>query len=76
MSNGGYPITGYVVVARRMNSAGVVVGTTVSPFYAATTRAMTLYLPAPIANYRFQVRARTLKGVGAFSAMSQLVTAR
>ena len=76
LSNGGYPITGYVVVARRMSSTGVLVSTTVSPFYAATTRAVTLTLPAPVANYRFQVRARTVKGVGAFSALSQLVTAR
>jgi manganese oxidase len=69
----GSAITGYVVAAMQVNSAGTVVRTTLATA-VATSRSLAVRLPA--GNYRFAVRARNTAGLGPYSARSQLVTAR
>ncbi len=74
VSNGGATINGYVVSALRISRAGSVVATVTSTVRTATTRSLTMTLPA--GTYRFVVRARNAVGLGVGSARSNLVSAR
>jgi hypothetical protein len=73
-NNGGSAVNGYIVVAQRMSSTGVILSSTSSPVQASTLRALTMTLPA--ANYKFVVVARNAVGRSGNSAVSNLVTAR
>ena len=73
-SNGGTAITGYVVTAMRINARGSVVIRTNSVTQHFSVRSLAMTLPA--GNYRFAVRARNAMGMSAYSASSQVVTAR
>jgi FtsP/CotA-like multicopper oxidase with cupredoxin domain len=73
-SNGGTAITGYVVTANRMSVTGKIVSRTTSAVQSASSRSLTMKLPA--GKYRFVIRARNVRGLGATSATSRLVTAR
>jgi len=73
LSDGGSAITGYRVRALLI-VGGVVQSTTVSAVQPATSRSLTMTLPA--GTYRFQVQAINAIGSGALSARSNLVTAR
>jgi len=73
-SDGGSIITGYVVTALQMSATGTVVRQSTSRILVASVRSLTMTLPA--GNYKFVVRARNAKGMGATSARSQRVTAR
>ena len=74
-TNAGPAITGYQVVAVRLNAAGAVLGTTTSPTLGATVRTLSMTLPVA-GNYRFSVRALNIVGSSALSARSNLVAGR
>ena len=74
-ANGGSAITGYRVTAVRLDSAGTVLATTVSPRQPATARSLVMTLPVT-GSYRFSVQASNAVGTSAPSARSGLVTAR
>jgi hypothetical protein len=69
-SNGGSPVTGYVVRALRISAAGTVLAT----HDLAAARLLTMTLQT--GNYRFTVQAGNGAGSGPQSASSNLVTAR
>jgi len=74
-TNAGPAITGYQVVAVRLNAAGAVLGTTTSATLGATVRTLSMTLPVA-GNYRFSVRALNIVGSSALSARSNLVAGR
>lgn len=73
-STGGAVVTGYQVVATRLNLKGRATGTFRSPVLGPTARSAELRLPA--GRYRFAVRARNSAGFGPLSAASTVVRAR
>lgn len=74
LSDGGMPVTGYVVTALRMGANGSVLGKTRSPLLPPSARSRSLTLLA--GKYRFVVVARNAVGTSGLSARSNLVTAR
>ena len=73
-SDGGSPITGYIVSALRMQS-GTVVSTTTSGMQPATSRSLAMTLPVA-GNYRFTVQAINAVGASPQSGRSNLVAGR
>jgi Ca2+-binding RTX toxin-like protein len=76
-SNGGSPVTAYVVTALRMSSSAPgarVLARLSSPALAASARSRVLVLPAGV--YRFHVVARNAVGTSPPSARSNAVSAR
>ncbi|GAA1915911.1 hypothetical protein GCM10009815_08810 [Nocardioides marmoribigeumensis] len=74
LTNGGSAITGYRVTAYRISSTGAVVSQTTSSLRPASARSFSMTLRR--GRYRFAVRAVNAIGTSAFSARSNLVTAR
>ena len=75
-ATGGSPITGYVVRGLRLNAAGTVLSTTVSPVLPATARTRVMTLPVAGANYRFTVQAVNAVGTSPQSVRSNQVVGR
>ena len=73
-SNGGSPITGYVVIALQIKSDGTIGRRITSAVQPAGARS--LRMPLASGNYRFVVRARNAVGLSAISSRSNLVAAR
>ena len=74
LSDGGSPVTGYVVRALKMSSTGTVLATTTSAVLPGSARQLTMTLPS--GNYRFTVQARNKIGSGPQSTRSNLVVAQ
>jgi hypothetical protein len=74
-SDHGSPITGYLVVAFHVNSAGDILDTTESAIQPASARSLTMTLPVS-GTYRFKVHALNEVGQSPISAQSNKVTAR
>jgi predicted phage tail protein len=74
LTNGGSAITGYRVTAYRISSTGAVASQTTSSLRPASARSFSMTLRR--GRYRFAVRAVNAIGTSAFSARSNLVTAR
>jgi len=74
VSNGGSAVTGYVVIALRMDRNGRVAGQTSSAVQRAGVRSLRMALVR--GNYWFVIKARTAVGLGAGSVRSNLVSAR
>lgn len=73
-TSGGAAITGYQVIATRLDARGKVLRTLRSPVLGRTVRSTALRLPT--GRYRFAVRARNSAGFGPLSAASRVVRAR
>ena len=73
-TTGGSAVTGYKVTAYRMSSTGTVLSTTTSTLRPASAR--TYWMTLPAGRYRFAVRAVNVAGASAYSARSNLVSAR
>ena len=73
-TDGGARVTGYQVVAQRLNSSGAVVGVVTSRWLGASARSVTLKLTK--GRYRFVVVASNAVGVSPTSAPSKVVRAR
>jgi hypothetical protein len=73
-SDGGSAITGYQVVAQRLDRSGKVVHTVTGQWLGAGARSVTLRLPK--GRYRFVVHAHNAMGVSPWSAVSKVVRAR
>jgi len=74
VSNGGSAITGYVVIALKLNANGTVRGHTTSAVQRAGVRSLRMVLSG--GSYRFVVKARTAVGMSGVSVRSNLVRAR
>lgn len=74
VSDGGAAVTGYRVVAYRLDSSGRVVSTGVSTLRPASARSYAWPLPA--GRYRFRVQALNRIGWSSYSAVSGVATAR
>ncbi|MCW2785569.1 MAG: hypothetical protein JWP74_2086 [Marmoricola sp.] len=70
----GYPITGYRVIAYRLNSSGQIVGDAITKLLKASTRSFTGSLSK--GRYKFKVYAFNSLGATVGSAYSKTVTAR
>ena len=75
VSDGGSPVTGYVVRGLRIAANGSVASTTTSGVQPAAARSLEMSLPAG-GNYRFTVQAVNGIGAGAQSARSNRVVGR
>ena len=73
-SNGGSPITGYVVIALQIKSDGSIGRRITSAVQPASARSLQMALAS--GNYRFVVRARNAAGLSVLSSRSNLVAAR
>ena len=73
-SNGGSPITGYVVIALQIKSDGSIGRRITSAVQPAGARSLRMALAK--GNYRFVVRARNAVGLSVLSSRSNLVAAR
>jgi hypothetical protein len=73
-SNGGSPVTGYVVRALRMSPTGTVLATTTSAVQASSARALTMTLQT--GSSRFTVQAKNKAGSGPQSARSNPAVAQ
>ena len=73
-ADGGSPVTGYQVLAQRLNARGAVVKTVASRWLAPGARSAKLRLAK--GRYRFVVIARNAAGVSPASALSRTVRAR
>ena len=73
-SNGGSPITGYLVRALRISATGAVLATTTSAIQPASAQQLTMTLQT--GNYRFTAQAINKAGSGRQSARSNLAAAQ
>ena len=73
-SNGGSAVTGFVVIALRVDGRGKVIGHTTSTVQRPGVRS--LRMPLARGTYRFVVRTRTAVGQSVLSVRSNLVRAR
>jgi Fibronectin type III domain len=73
-TDGGIRVTGYQVLAQRLNRSGAVIGRVTSRWLGGSARSVTLKLAK--GRYRFVVVARNLVGVSPASAGSKVVRAR
>jgi hypothetical protein len=74
-STGGIAITGYQVIALRVDKNGRVLSKTLSSRLKPTARSLEMRLPK-VGTYRFQVRAYNAAGVSKWSVRSNRVTGR
>jgi hypothetical protein len=74
-STGGTAITGYQVIALRVDKNGRVLSKTLSSRLKPTARSLEMRLPK-VGTYRFQVRAYNAAGVSKWSVRSNRVTGR